>query len=206
MRDLYKRFIIQLDSLVPFIALGHKEIYEVLEANHSDWYPDTNIDNLTTYQIQVSHAAFLLGFSYFEAFLADVVKEAFARRPNMLPKNKNLKYEEVLKCDNYDDVIAKMIETETYNIFFGSFENIGEFFTNKLSLPWLDTRHIKEASFIRNCIIHNNSIVDQRLSDNSNYELGATILLTATEVHDFGIAIRQLAHEIDQQFDSHYSL
>lgn len=208
MSELHKRLISQLDSLVPFLALGHNEVYDVLRDNYSDWYEPEKQGSLPEkfhyYQTQVAHAGFLLGFSYVEAFLVDVAKEAFRRRPEVLPKDKELKFRELLDCGSYETIIEKMIEKEILSLFYGSFENIGTYFQEKLSLPWSDSKNIVKAPLIRNCIIHNDSIVDQRLSSVSELDIGEKITLNASDVHDYGIAMRDLAYRMDKEFERRY--
>jgi len=206
--EFLDRLIIQLDSLVPFLALGHKEVYGVLQQNYSEWYTEDKQESLPdrfeSYQTQVAHAAFLLGFSYIEAFLADITKEAFRRRPESLPKEKEMKFHELLGCVSHDEMIEKMIEKETFSLFYGSFEKIGDYLNAKLHLPWSENTKIMEAPLIRNCIIHNDSVVDQRLASVSNLSVGNKISLNASDVHGFGIAVRELARNIDAEFEKRY--
>lgn len=208
MSEFTDRLIIQLDSLVPFLALGHKEVYAVLQKNYSEWCAEDKQESLPerfeSYQTQVAHAAFLLGFSYIEAFLADVTKEAFRRRPEVLPKDKEMKFHELLSCVSRDEIIEKMIEKETFSLFYGSFEKIGEYLKDKLNLPWSKNPKILEAPLIRNCIIHNGSVVDQRLASVSDLSFGKKIALNASDVHRFGIAVRELARNIDAEFEQRY--
>ena len=154
----------------------------------------------------MAHAAFLLGFSYVEAFLADVTKEAFRRRPEALPKDKQMKFSELLNCGSRSEVIEKMIEKEIFSLFYGSFETIGGYLKEKLSLPWSEKQEIVEAPLIRNCIIHNDSVVDQRLASASRRNAGDKIVLNASDVHGFGLAVRELARKIDVEFEQRYRL
>jgi hypothetical protein len=71
--QLTKRFIAQLDTLVPFLALSHREVFDVLRDKYAGWYTDNRRSTLPNtfndYGHQVAHAAFLLGYSYAEAFV-----------------------------------------------------------------------------------------------------------------------------------------
>lgn len=206
--EIFNRLITQLDSLVPFLAPGHSEIYSVLQVNYSTWYTEDVQKSLPgrfdSYQTQVAHAAFLPVFSYVEAFLADITKEAFRRRPDVLPKKKEMKFHELINCESRDEMIEKMVEKETSNLFYGSFEKIGEYLESELNLSWSENSEILKAPLIRNCIIHNNSIVDKRLSSMSDLTSGNKILLSANDVHKFGIAVRELARNLDIEFERRY--
>ena len=208
MSEHLNRLTSNLDSLVPFLALGHKEIYAVLRQNYPEWYEQDKQDSLParldSYQTQVAHAAFLLGFSYVEVFLADITKEAFRRRPELLPKDKQLRFSELLSCEGRRELIEMMIEKETLSLFYGSFETIGGYLKEKLSLPWSKKQKIVEAPLIRNCIIHNDAVVDQRLASISGRRIGDRISLKASSVHEFGMAVRDLARNIDAEFERRY--
>lgn len=97
---LYRRLTRQLDTLVPFLALAHREIFDVLSSRYSGWCPDEQQDTLPdtyeAYSTQVAHAAFLLGYSYAEAFVTDWMWLVYDTRRDLLPKEKTLMYEEVL--------------------------------------------------------------------------------------------------------------
>lgn len=60
--DLHDRLIGQLDTLVPFLALAHREVFDVLSEKYAGWYPgeqqDTLPDTYESYCSQVAHAAF----------------------------------------------------------------------------------------------------------------------------------------------------
>ena len=55
---------------------------------------------LTVYKVQIIRSAFLLGYSYFEAFLADLIREIYCVRRTILPQEKALKFSEVLQCSD----------------------------------------------------------------------------------------------------------
>jgi hypothetical protein len=92
MNNLLDRVISQFNSLIPFLAISHKEVFDLLKKEKKIWFlPDqeaTLPDSYRIYQTQITHSAFLLGYSYFEAFLSDLAKEILRKRPGILPKEK----------------------------------------------------------------------------------------------------------------------
>ena len=46
-------------------------------------------DTYREYRCQIAHAGFLLGYSYIEAYLGDVMRAILHCRPAMLPQNAN---------------------------------------------------------------------------------------------------------------------
>lgn len=210
MENLQKRVISQFDTLVPFLALSHEEVFNLIKKDYSVWFPESSEsglpDSYSNYQIQVVHSAFLLGYSYFEAFLADLVRDIYLSRPKMLPKDKQLKYAEILNTSDYHAILQLMIEREIIDLFYRRMDEVVEYFEEKLKIKW-SSEHKKKilyTSYLRNCILHNLSIVDHRLAKISEYEVGHKIRLTPSNVHSFGIMARNLVEELYKQAADRY--
>jgi len=79
--NLLDRLIGQLDTLIPFLEISRRSVFRLLRAKGYVWfYPDQRNAFPKTYQVyqkQVCHSALLLGFSYFEAFLADLIRQVY---------------------------------------------------------------------------------------------------------------------------------
>lgn len=210
MDNLLNRLTYQLNTLIPFIAISHEEVFELLQKEKVVWFDDSSQgalpDSYSIYCTQVNHAAFLLGYSYFEVFLTDLLREAFLSNPKMLPKNKQLKFNEILDVDSYESILRLMIEKEVIDLFYQSMEKVIEYFETKLHLSWLD-EHKNDflvASYLRNCIIHNMSRANLPLSKVSEYEEGEIIELSSSRVHSFGIAARELSRNLYKQSAERY--
>ncbi len=206
MESLYDRVIRQFDTLVPFLAVSHEEVFEIIRRHEADWFPPSEgqplPDTYQMYQVQVSHAAFLLGYSYFEAFLADVVKHVYHARSSMLPKEKELKFKDVLDCDSYDQVLSLMVNKEVFALIYNSMEKIIDYFDKRLSIQFGDTsdkQEIIKAALLRNCLIHNMARADSRLAAVSRWSEGSFIDLEPSEVHSFGIIGRRISRNIYEQ-------
>ncbi len=206
MGTLYDRIIAQLDTLVPFLALAREEVFDLIHDEHRQWFPAGQRGALPktflSYRTQVAHSAFLLGYSYFEAFLSDLAREVFRRRPMMLPQSKELKYSDVLNRKDYGQVLEYMVEREVVAIFYNSMEKIAEYFEDRLSLHWPrkgNKLFVVEASLVRNCIVHNGARIDRRLAEFSGRKEGAMISLDSSEVHSYGIEARDFAYKIYEQ-------
>lgn len=200
------RFILQLDTLVPFLALAHKDIFSKIHDENQEWFTEqqrkTIPETYSSYKNQVSVSAFLLGYSYFEAFIADLAKKILLARPMLLPKNKNITFSDVINSGSYETLLEKMVEQHVFSVMYDSIENISEYYAEKLHITWPknnESHSVVKASLIRNCYMHNGGIVDLRLHEKFGIELGSEIILNPSEVHGYGIAIRQIAHEIYDQ-------
>ncbi len=216
MDSLLERLICQLDTLIPFLALSREEAFRMVRARHSEWFSEEEERSLPEtyagYRTQVTHAAFLLGYSYFEAFLSDLARDVYARLPRMLPEKKELKFSEILECSHYQDVVSRMIEKEIRAVFSGTVDTIRDHFQEKLTLEWPpnDREAVVRASLLRNCIIHNMARADARLAQVSDYGVTNPIELTVADVHSMGTMARRVArhlyHEADEKFFSNDSI
>jgi hypothetical protein len=202
MRRLYDRFIEQLDSLVLFLALEHEEIFGLIW-EHPDWIREDIKHMMPTkliiYQNQIAHAGFLLGYSYAEAFLNDVAREVYLKKPELLPGDERIRFKEILGLPNYDDLLRYMVETTLFLMLRGSMREIIRHFEAVLHLRLEneDKQAMIEASMIRNCLIHRMAIADDRLAEVSpRWSPGQPIELKAYDVHDFGFLARRVAASI----------
>jgi hypothetical protein len=101
-----------------------------------------------------------------------------------------------------------MIEREIIDLFFKKMGDVIKYFDQKFNLKWPNELEEKtiESSLIRNCIMHNQNRVDYRLSDHSNFNLGDEIILTASDVHSYGIDVRIIVRELfDQASSNHFN-
>lgn len=208
MNHLYDRLVVQLDTLIPFLALTHREAFDLIGQRYPYWLPDEQQGSLpasyANYQTQVAHSAFLLGYSYYEAFLSDLARQIYTSNPAMLPPAKTLEFSEILERPEREQLLAYMVDKELLSIFYLSIEKVIECFQRKFTLKWPEhfVKPAVEASLLRNCIIHNNARVDSRLSERSKWKLGSDIKLTAAQVHDFGIIARRVCGELATQADN----
>jgi hypothetical protein len=200
MEDLHERLIKQIDGLVAFLALGHEEVFDVVREHYAEWVEEpqreTMPDSFGLFRAQVSNSAFLLGYSFFEAFLADVIRQIYNLRPIMLPKDKELKYHDILNANDYASVLAAMIDREVRAALYGSIEKVRSYFETKLNLDWPEFDRVVEVSRLRNCLIHNMGRADARLAEVSAWEDGQQIELTPDEVNELGLDVREFAEHL----------
>lgn len=205
MNKLLDRVINQFDSLIPFLAISHNEVFTLINKERNVWFSQdqrsTLPDSYSVYQTQITHSAFLLGYSYFEAFLADLIREIYLSKPEMLPKEKQLKYSEILKTTEYNAILELMIEREIIDLFYKRMDEVIKYFDKKLNLEWLeDYKDVTIVSaYLRNCILHNLNRVDYRLSNVSEYNIGDEIKLNSSDVHSFGLKARALVRHLHSQ-------
>jgi len=210
MENLLTRVISQFDTLIPFLAISDEEVFNLIKKDKTIWFHEDQEsafpDSYAIYQTQITHSAFLLGYSYLEAFLADLVRQIYLSRPTMLPKEKQLRYAEILKTTNYEAILELMIEREIIDLFYKRIDEVVEYFEEKLTLEWPEQykQEIVVTSYLRNCIIHNLSRADHRLSQVSKYKVRDEIELTPSDVHSFGLKARELVEKLYKQATKKY--
>lgn len=203
MGDLLSRVIAQFDTLISLLDISEEHVYNVIRGQKSVWFPQGGESALprpySVYREHIIHSALVLGYSYFEAFLADLVREIYSCRPAILPSKKQLQYAEILAAEGREAILQLMVDKEVVELFYKSMEDIVQHFEQKLGISWPDEHKAPavEASYLRNCIIHNLGRADHRLAGVSNrYEVGDRIELEAADVHEYGLIARDLARRL----------
>lgn len=202
MPALLERVISQLDMLVPYLSLAHEEVFALVAKEYNTWCPTPETtpmpNTFEEFKKQIAHAAFVLGFSYADAFFADLIREIFLKHPEMLPEDKKLTFKAIISAENIENVKFLMVNHEVHEIMHNGLEEIAYYFRKKLSITWpdKDLQILITASLIRNCIIHNNSLVDQRLDSRPSWHYGDIISLSVSDVHEFGIVARRVLNHV----------
>lgn len=115
----------------------------------------------------------------------------------MLSKNRQITFREVLgAASSKEDIVRLMIEKEVRSVFSEGIEDVQNHFEQKLQISWPKLPEILVASQMRNCLMHNGGLVDQRLAEVCDRAVGSQIRLEANEVHGFGIKAREFAKTI----------
>ena len=204
MENLYARLINQLNELIPFIGISRQDVFELIQQNIGFWFPNT-AENLPksydVYRKQIIHSSFVLGYSYWEAFLSDLVEMIYLSRPKMLPRNKMISFNEILEVTKYEEVLKIFARKETYDLFYKPIRDIIKYFQEKLQVPFSPDviERVVECSYLRNCILHNRDYADIRLSEFPRYIIDQQFELTSSDVHSFGIELRKEAKNLWDQ-------
>ncbi|MCL4692866.1 MAG: hypothetical protein KJ060_10200 [Candidatus Hydrogenedentes bacterium] len=206
--DRLQQLVCQLDGLVVLLAASHEEVFATIKSHEEIWFPSSQDpslpDTFDAYRYTLSNAAFLLGYAYFEAFLADIARAIYLARPELLPKDRNLTYKEVLNFDSKDAIVSHMASQVVRSALYRSVEDIQEFFREKLHINWPDNPEIVVASRMRNCLMHNGGRVDERLAEVCSRDVGTEIRLMPDDVHGYGVEAREAAWSIWHEACEHH--
>jgi hypothetical protein len=199
--EVYRRFIDHLDAIGAFLDLAHEEVFDVVREHYEEWVDQGTLrsafpDNFTMFSCQIANSALVLGYSYFEAFLGDLVRSIYKARPEMLPRDKQLKYSEILEVNDYQALIDVLIEKEIQAMFYKSLNDVAQYFHDRLNVTWPEFGHAIEAAYIRNCILHNSSRANKLLASISKWQVQETIALSPSDIHGYGIEVRRIAKDL----------
>jgi hypothetical protein len=204
MENLYDRLINQLNELIPLIGISRQDVFELIHQNKGLWFPDTAEDlpeSYNVYKRQINHSSFILGYSYWEAFLTDLVEMIYLSRPKMLPKKKTINFDEILEASSCEEIIKIMVRKEIYELLYRSIRDIIRYFQEKLQITFSADiiERVVECSYLRNCILHNRGYADKRLGEFPKYIIDQQFELTSSDVHSFGIYLRREAKNLWDQ-------
>jgi hypothetical protein len=152
------------------------------------WYqPEEHpsiLDDLHLHKEQVAHAAFLLGYAYFEAFVSDLIWIIYRYRPRFLPSDGSLAYGTVLSADSLEEVLEKMIDqtTGSMNSLQRKLEHLGKQpFGIGRPCPSL----VQESHVARNTLIHNSGRINRIPKGHARWKAGDAISLDCGESYEF---------------------
>jgi hypothetical protein len=130
-----------------------------------------------------------------------LAESIYVARPRMLPRNKKIIFDEIVKAGTYEEVLKTIVKKELHDLFYKNMRDIITYFTDKFQLDWSSDviEKFVEASCLRNCIIHNMGYADTRLAMFPEYVLGEPFELTSSDIHSFGILARREARNLWKQ-------
>lgn len=211
MKTLLDILIGQLDTRVPFISLSRADVFQLLNEHRGAWFGE-NEQALpaayTSYRRQVNHSAVLPGYPYLENFLVGLLAQILRHRPAMLPRGRKVDYAEILDSPDKSTLIDKLIERELHELFYRSMEEIIKELRERYNFTITEEkeRRLIEASLIRNCIMHNSSRADSRLSRHGGLPEGEEFEVSAADVHSSGIALRTLVRRMYNEAQANHGV
>ena len=208
---LLNRLIEQYDSLIVFMELSREEVFELLGRERNVWFddsPESLPDAYATYRQQVVHSALLLGYSYFENFLMDLLSAILCSRPKMLPEDRKLPYSKIVASASKADIIDQMAKREIHDLLYKSMTDIVKELRNRygFSISEEEERELCKANLLRNCIMHNSARADSRLAEFNGFEENEEFELTSGDVHELGIKLRTLVRQMSAKANDKHGL
>lgn len=195
----YDYIIQQLDLLIGLLDVSKLEVFEQIK-NHDSYNTGISVGKLyeNSYENYSNHfcnATVLLGASHFEDFIGKCIKKILIDNPNL---NK-YKVDYSLISNNGDNIIDFLAEEQVKRMNVSDMlkfanKNVRQI-TNEMD------RDMNNYRELRNCLIHNNGIADERVSF-----LGIPpkqkIKLDSDQLHGYGLAIRGYVNKLWEHIES----
>jgi hypothetical protein len=185
----YDYLINQLNLLIGFLDVSDKEVYNQIK-KHDKFNLGLTIGQLyknkyENYSSHISTSAFILGFTHFEDFVSKRLTTYLEKHPD---KNE---FKVSLRVINEkgSNLTSHLAFEQSRRLTFADKIKFIEKHIIKADAKLISD--LKHANDLRNCLMHNNGIADARL--NRKYTVGKKIVLTAGQVHGFGLTTRQFA-------------
>ncbi|MBS7230673.1 hypothetical protein KHA90_06530 [Flavobacterium psychroterrae] len=182
----------QLNLLIGFLDVSDEEVYNQIK-KHDRFNVGLTIEQLyendfDNYRNHITTSALLLGFSHFEDYLTKCIIKYLSNNPD---KN-DIKVSLKTIREQGDNLILLVAVEQAKRLTFS--EKIKFIEKNMKGLTASIITEIKFVNDVRNCLMHNNGLADNRL--NPKYSVGQKILLSSGEVNGFGLKARELADQI----------
>jgi hypothetical protein len=182
----------QLNLLIGFLDVSDQAVYNQIK-QHDRFNLGLTIEQLyedsyDNYSNHITTSALLLGFSNFEDFMTKSIAKVLTSYPDKNDCKVTLK----TIREKGDNLIPSLAEEQSRRLTFS--EKIKFIEKNLAGISTQILNDIKFVNNIRNCLMHNNGLADNRL--NPKYQVGQKIILTSGEVNGYGLQARQLAREI----------
>ena len=182
----------QLNLIIGFLDVADEDIYEKIK-NHDKLQLGLTIDelyknNYDNFRIHITNSALILGFTHFEDFINKMVVKILTKNSNENKLKISIKKFESLGKDYKrllaDEQVDKLVFTDKIKIINKVYDNINQDMMAEIIF----------AKDIRNCLMHNNGIADERLK--SKYELGSKIVLNSGDIHSYGLLARKFSQQL----------
>ncbi len=103
--------------------------------------------------------------SYQEAFIKEYIKEIMISRRDLLKNKKTITFEEICDFDSMNSLILHMAQEDIDKTLYGGIDDIADYLDKRFGLSlqseFIDWKIIREASYRRNLIIHNQGITNK---------------------------------------------
>lgn len=182
----------QLNLLIGFIDVSDDQVYQQIKT-HDRYNLGLTIEQLYDYKYEnylnhITTSALLLGFTHFEDFISKAVTKILINYPDKNEMKVNVR----TVREKGDGLILFLAQEQARRLTF--VDKIKFLDKNLIGLTLSIITDLKVVNDIRNCLMHNNGLADNRLMP--RYAENQKIVLNSGQVNGFGLQARQLAREI----------
>jgi hypothetical protein len=138
-------------------------------------------------------------FSLFEACLKDLFRKMYEYKPELLRSNsKNLTNKEIIDSQTREELLIKMIDNEVDWWGYQSIDKIAKSIISRFNInlkrDFKSWKELREAYYIRNIIVHNSSIINEKSCKKLEYDrsrIGESIDISTQYIEETYRIIRE---------------
>lgn len=149
----------------------------------------------------------------FDHYLVSIMEMVFRREPRLLKSKSTLTAEELLSYTSIDEVVERLIRRKVEELSYAGFAAILAYVRERMGArPLIEEEPLRlasEAIAMRNIIVHNRGLVNQRFQEQTGRtdpRLGTPYPFGTHEVLDWVGALEYVTLQIDQALIVHFSL
>ena len=149
----------------------------------------------------------------FLTYLTELLGLIYKTRPEALRSNEKLSYEEILSCQNFDELVHVMIEERVDSLSYKGFSKLHNDIQEKLGLVLFETNvGFSKANLIvelRNVFVHNRGMISRRFQErvpNHPAQIGEQIIPVPVEMLGHSIFLLDSVMDIDARAIAKFGL
>ncbi|HYI07802.1 MAG TPA: hypothetical protein VEK57_01920 [Thermoanaerobaculia bacterium] len=149
----------------------------------------------------------------FHIYLADVIRLTLKHEPRLLRSNTVLKAEEILDYNSLDEIVEHLITKKVDELAYRGFHAVLEYVRKGMGATMSLSEDVMSSATraiaVRNIIVHNRGVVNQRFIDQtgaSDVSPGSPYNVRTADVLSWGEALRQVVFTLDAALATHFRI
>ncbi len=177
----FNQFIIAGDYSVSFRGIEsneerRKNTLKLPQREYIYWNCNDFMDILHKRITHLAKMTLVYQFSLFEACLKDLFRKMYEYKTELLRSNsKNLTNKEIIDSQTREELLFKMINNEVDWWGYQSIDKIAKRIISRFNInlkrDFNRWRELREANYIRNIIVHNSGIINEKSCKKLEYDL-----------------------------------
>lgn len=201
------KLVRQLDEISP----SADELLHLERHGYRDW---PIVENWSEFARLTDETILCRIVDAFHIYMTEVIRLALTHEPRLLKAGAaSMRVEEILDYGSIDEIVERLISRRVEELSYRGFHAIAEYVREKmgatLSIGDDDLSGATEAIALRNIIVHNRAVVNERFLEQTkrnDLTLGSRYHLLTPEVFDFIAALTNVAANVDQAIAGHFGL
>lgn len=179
--------------------------------------PDPAMKRLRSHARLFAENLLIRSVDNFLSYLSDIIHLAMEKQPDLLRSKEEIRLEELLDFDSYDDLISALIDRKVTRLAYQGLDGLSEFINSRLGLALHDNdieRVLLTISIeLRNIYLHNRGLVSEitlnrlkKIEHSFEFKKGATFYADFDQLAEFSNNMATVAKRLDARVCSKLEL